>query len=394
MSEMTERVKLGDREFIILGTAHISRESVAEVEQVIREEKPERVCIEIDESRYKSLTQKTNWSNLNIGDVLKQGKGFLLIANLVLASFQKRLGLDLGVKPGEEMMAAIKVSEELGIPFSFCDREIHVTLRRAWSKSGFWGKNKMLAALLSSVLVKEKLSTEEIEKLKEKNVLENMMDELSSYLPAIKTVLIDERDRFLASRIYESKGVKVVAVVGAGHMKGLIGHLKSFHEKGASTDVADINTVPPKSAVSKALPWIITIGITALFILGFLFGGAKKGMDMIGAWILATSSLATIGTIAALGHPLAILVAAVAAPITPLNPFIAVGMLTGFVQYKMKKPRVGDFENLNDDISSIKGFYKNRFTRILLVFMLSNLGCSIGAFIGIPFLVTLFGGKG
>ncbi|MBN1413281.1 MAG: TraB/GumN family protein [Spirochaetales bacterium] len=391
MGKTIERIQLGDREFIILGTAHVSKESVDEVDQLIREEKPDRVCIEIDESRYKSLTQKSTWSDLNITDVLKQGKGFLLLANLVLASFQKRLGLDLGVKPGEEMMTAIKVSEELHIPFSFCDREIHVTLRRAWSKTGFWGKNKMLAALISSALVKEKLSAEEIEKLKEKNVLENMMDELAEFLPSVKTVLIDERDRYLASKIFEAQGKKIVAVVGAGHMNGLIDHLRQFDAGLASTDVSDINIIPPKSLISKILPWVVTGLIVSLFTLGFIFGGPQKGINMIGAWLIATSSMAAIGTIAALGHPLAVLLAFLTGPVTPLLPVIGVGMVTGFVQYKFRKPRVSDFEKLNDDITTVKGFYRNRFTHILLVFMMSNFGVVLGTYAVLPLIAVLLG---
>ena len=156
------RLVVGEREIVLVGTAHVSRDSVDEVRKVITEEKPDRVCVELDEGRYTSMTQGNNWQNLNVGKVLREGKGFLLMANLVLASFQRRLGKDLGVKPGEEMLAAVQVSQEMGIPFSLCDRNIQVTLRRAWGRTRFWGKMKMLAAMLSSVFLNEKLSAEDI----------------------------------------------------------------------------------------------------------------------------------------------------------------------------------------------------------------------------------------
>jgi pheromone shutdown-related protein TraB len=202
MGEAVTKLTIGSREFIIVGTAHVSNESVVEVENTIREEKPDSVCIEIDDARYKSISDPDAWKRLSIPQVIRQGKGFLLLANLVLSSFQKRIGLDLGVKPGEEMIRAIEVAKELGIPFFLCDREINVTFKRAWAKTGFIGKSKMLAAMAGAVFSDEKLSKDEIEKLKEKSALENMLDELARYLPSIKTVLIDERDRYLATKIY------------------------------------------------------------------------------------------------------------------------------------------------------------------------------------------------
>ncbi|GAI89531.1 unnamed protein product, partial [marine sediment metagenome] len=199
--ETVTRLSLGDREFILVGTAHVSRRSVEEVREVILAEEPDRVCVEIDETRLNSLIKKQSWQNLNIGQVLRERKGFLLLANLVLSSFQRRLGLEMGVSPGEEMLTAVKICEEQGIAFSLCDRDIQVTLRRAWSLSSFWGKNKMLAAMLSSIFTREKLDAEEIERLKAKSTFQNMMDELASFLPSVKEVLIDERDRYLATRI-------------------------------------------------------------------------------------------------------------------------------------------------------------------------------------------------
>ncbi|MBN2445070.1 MAG: TraB/GumN family protein [Spirochaetales bacterium] len=387
MSDNITKVKIGEREIILLGTAHVSEESVNEVEDSIRNEKPDRVCIEIDKSRYTSLTNKSMWKDMSIPQVLKEKKGFLLLANLVLSSFQKRLGIDLGVKPGAEMMKAIDISEELGIPFSFCDREIQTTLKRAWSKTGFWGKNKMLAAMISSVFVKEKLSKEEIEKLKEKNALENMMEELAQYMPQVKSVLIDERDRFLATKIFTSEGKKIIAVVGAGHVKGIITWLNNLHEGKASTDLSDIDVVQKKSFISQTIPFILPVIIVSIIILRFLFGGVKGGVDMLTTWILINGTLSAIGAIIAFAHPITIIIAFVAAPITSLIPVLGVGLFTGLVEYKFRKPHVADFENISEDLTSFKGFYRNRFIHILLVFFFSNLGSTIGTFVaGVPII--------
>lgn len=389
MSNNITKINLKKKEIILLGTAHVSEESVKEVENLLKNEKPDRVCIEIDKTRYLSLVEKSVWKDMSIPEVLKQKKGFLLLANLVLSSFQKRIGLDLGVKPGEEMMKAISVSEELGIPYSFCDREIQVTLKRAWSQNGFWGKNKMLAALISSIFVKEKLSKEDIEKLKKKDALQNMLEELSSFLPKVKTVLIDERDRYLATKIFESIGDKIVAVVGAGHIKGIESWLELLDNGKAGTDLTDIEIIPPKSPVTKIIPFIIPVIIVGFIILGFFFGGSKQGLNMLWTWVLINGTLAAIGAIIALSHPLTVLSAFIAAPITSLNPAIAVGLVTGLIEYKFRKPKVIDFENISQDIMSFKGFYRNRFIHILLVFFFSNLGSAIGTFVaGFPVIAS------
>jgi pheromone shutdown-related protein TraB len=392
MSGSITRVTLGEREIILLGTAHISKESIEDVRSTITEEKPDRVCVEIDESRYKSLTQTDAWKNLNITQVLRQGKAFLLLSNLVLASFQKRMGLDLGIKPGAEMIEAVNTAEAHSIPFSLCDREIQITLKRAWSKSGFFAKMKMLAVMLASIFSSQKLSEEEIEELKKKNVLESMLEEVSSFLPSIKAVLIDERDIYLATRVYQAEGRRIVAVVGAGHVPGMIKRLQDLHEGTASEDISELDKVPPKSALTKSLPWIVPVAILGAIVAGFITRGSDVTLPHIYRWILINGSLSAVGAIAALAHPLTIVLAFVAAPFTSLVPVIGVGILTGILEGTLRKPRVLDFENLHEDIASFRGFFRNRFTHVLIVFMLSNIGSSIGTFIGgVPLIASLFG---
>jgi len=389
MEQDMTRLVVGEREIVLVGTAHVSRDSVDEVRKVITEEKPDRVCVELDEGRYTSMTQGNNWQNLNVGKVLREGKGFLLMANLVLASFQRRLGKDLGVKPGEEMLAAVQVSQEMGIPFSLCDRNIQVTLRRAWGRTRFWGKMKMLAAMLSSVFLNEKLSAEDIEKLKQKDVLQSMMEELAAYLPAAKAVLIDERDIYLATRIYQAEGTRVVAIVGAGHLEGIAAHINSLAEKKEPIDLAALDQLPVRTWAGRVLPWAIPVLIVALFALGFIRAGWQMSLHMFWRWLLLHGGLAALGALLASAHPITIVIAFVGAPIGTLNPFGKIGLFTGISEAFLRKPRVRDVENLSEDVATFKGFYTNRVTHILIVFFLSTLGAAIGNIIAIPWLANL-----
>lgn len=392
MNQGIERLSFGDRTVILVGTAHVSRESVEEVRRVIEEELPDRVCVELDDGRHTALTQGNSWQNLNVGRVIREGKGFLLMANLVLASFQRRLGSELGVRPGEEMLAAIEAAREKGIPFSLCDRNIQITLRRAWSHTGAWGKMKMLAAMLTSVFSTEKLSPQDIEKLKEKDVLQEMMEELAAYLPAAKHVLIDERDIYLAARIFQAEGKKTVAVVGAGHLAGIARHMRAFQEKNESDDVSALDQLPKRSVAGRVLPWAIPAIIIVLFSLGFIRAGWRMSLEMFWRWLLIHGGLAAVGSLLAWAHPLTILIAFVGAPIGTLNPFGKIGLFTGVAEAFLRKPRVRDLEGLAEDVATFKGFYTNRVTHILIVFFMSTLGAAIGNIIAIPWLTALLRG--
>ncbi|MCL2806338.1 MAG: TraB/GumN family protein [Treponema sp.] len=394
MSGNITTLTLNGREIKIIGTAHVSRESMEEVKRIICEDKPDMVCVELDQGRYNSIIQNDTWSKLNLSKVFREGKGFLLIANLVLASFQRRLGNQLGVKPGEEMRVAIESAKEMGIAYSLCDREVHTTLRRAWAKCGLWSKSKLLASLLASAFTTEKLSEQEIENLKNKNELDGMMSELSNYLPAVKEVLIDERDQFLASKIWTSvpedaENKRIVAVIGAGHMQGIITYLEKFSKNEKDTDLTELDKVPKPGFLSKSARFIIPAIIIGLIAAGFFRAGTDMGFEMIKQWILWNGSLAAIGAIIALGHPLAILVSFLGAPITTLTPFVGVGILSGLVQITFSKPRVSDVQDITHDTTSLKGIYRNRITRALLVFFLSSIGSSIATFILIPLMTKL-----
>lgn len=385
---LIRRIFACGREIVLAGTAHISQASAEEISGLILAEKPEKVCIELDDDRLRSMQNEKAWQELDVVKALKAGKGFMLLANLALSSFQKRMGDDVGTKPGSEMKTAIGTAASLGIPCVMVDRPIQVTFARAWAKNKFAGKIKLLSALLSGVFSREAITAEEVESLKSRSVMDSMMEEFAEYLPAVKEVLIDERDRYLASKIWEAGGEKSIAVLGAGHLEGTESWIKKIAAGGASCDVSDIAAAPPKKASSKFLGAIIPLLIVLLLAAGFFTGGAGTTLAMLAHWLLWNGSLAALGSLISLAHPLTILVSFVGAPIATLNPFIGVGLFAGLCEAWVRKPRVKDMESLSSDVTKLSGFYKNRIARALLVFFLSSLGGAIGNIIAVPALIT------
>ena len=380
MSKTQIQLELGGHKITLVGTAHVSKESVEEVKQSINELKPDCVAVELDEKRAASIQEADRYSQLDLVKVFKRKEGFMLLANLILASYQRRMGLNAGVKPGDEMLAAMDAAKELGVHCELVDRPIQITLKRAWGKNSFWGKCKLFATLLASAFEKEQIAPDEIEKLKERNEMDSMMSELAEYMPVIKEVLIDERDRYLASKIWSAPGSNIVAVLGAGHLPGVQAWLEKLAAGSANADTEDISVLPKSSPVLKIIGWLIPVCIIGLIIAGFVYGGVHAGTQMLSTWFLYNAVPAAILTAVACGHPLAILVGFLGAPFTSLCPFIGIGFCTAIVQAIVCKPKVSDMETLQDDVSSLKGFYKNRILRALLVFILSSIGSTIGTF--------------
>ncbi|MGP1520436.1 MAG: TraB/GumN family protein [Treponema sp.] len=394
MQENTENkviktLRFADREIILLGTAHVSRQSIEDVKEAIQTHSPDVVCVELDQARYDTLTNPKEWKEIDIIKLLKEGKGFLLLANLALQAFQKKLGLEMGVKPGDEMKAAIEMSKELNIKTSLVDRPVQITLKRAWAKSSFANKSKLIAIMLSSVFINEKLSPEEIEKLKMESAMDGVMSDVSDELPNIKEVLIDERDQYLATKIWKTEGKKLIAVLGAGHLPGVERFLRQFNEDASMCEnIEALEQIPSKSKLKVALSFTIPAIIVALIILGFFKGGLSTTKSQLISYVFWNGGLAAIGSIFALANPITILASFLIAPITSINPFIGVGFFTGILQAWIKKPQVKDMEALSDDICTFRGWYKNRITHALLVFLLSSIGSSIGTFITVPALIV------
>jgi pheromone shutdown-related protein TraB len=380
------------KEIYLIGTAHVSQQSVDEVVESIDTINPDCICVELDEGRYRSKTEKQNWENLNIKKVLKENKGFLLLANMALSSYQKRLGAQLGVNPGDEIMVAADLANERDIPLVLCDREIQVTFKRAWRLSNWWNKAKLIATLLTAVFSDEKISSEELEKLKETNILQSLLDELAQELPTVKKVLIDERDQYLASKIYQAEGNKIVAVVGAGHVPGLIEHIKSIYNEEVSVDTQQLIFVPPKTKAAEVASWVVLAAILAIIGIGFARSGFSGGLSMFLYWFALNSSLTALASIISLAHPVTIILATLAAPITALSPTLGVGMVAALVEVTVRKPRVKDFEQVNDDIVTFKGWFSNRIIHALLIFVMTSIFASIGTFIAFPMLISRIGG--
>lgn len=372
-----------EKEILLVGTAHVSKESAQLVDNVIETEKPDTVCIELCEARYQSIRQKEKWLDTDIIKVIKEKKSFLLLSNLLLASFQKRIADKFDIVPGAEMIKAIDAAEAVGARIHLADRNIRITLAKTWRAMGLWGKIKLLFHLLLSMGEIEEITEKDIEKMQQQDVLESLLADVGKSLPVLRDILIDERDQYLTHKIRTAPGHKIVAVVGAGHVPGI---KKYWNEE---IDMDRLNQIPPKGKLSGLLKWIIPLGILVLFVWGFYHGGTHVGANMITWWIMANGILAGLGAAIALAHPLTILSSILAAPLTSLNPMIAAGWVSGLVEAFSRKPKVRDFENLSSDILSVKGFWKNKITRILLVVVFTNLGSAIGTFVAIPLMVKV-----
>jgi len=378
-SEDVQTVNKNGREYIIVGTAHISRQSADLVREVIENEKPDAVCIELDEKRFKALSEKNRWENLDLKSLIRQKQLSTLIINLVLSSYQKKLGEKLGVTPGTELLEAANSAKEKNIPIELCDREVRITLKRAWHSMGFWQKLKFLFGGLAGIFEKQELSEEKLTELRSKDVLSEMMDELGKAMPVLKKVIIDERDQYIAQKMKESKGEKIVSVVGAGHVNGIIKSLESDDK----IDLKTIEVIPKPSPVAKIIGW----GIPAIIIASILYIGYSKGLSEAGDnaifWILANGIPSAIGALIALAHPLTILTAFLAAPVTSLTPLIGAGYVAAFVQAYFQPPLVKDFQNVAENTRKFTMWWQNKLLKVLLVFILASLGSVLGTYVGL-----------
>jgi pheromone shutdown-related protein TraB len=373
------------RSIYLVGTAHVSPASAALVDRVIREQRPDAVCLELCSSRYETLTNPERWKETDLYSVIRDGRAYVLMAQLALAAFQRKLAREFKIRPGEEMHRAMTAAKAIGADVVLVDREIRTTLKRAWASAGFWATLRMTWSLIVSLFDREIVGAEEIEKLKGNDELTVMLEEFSGALPGVKTALIDERDRYLAAKIRRAPGQRVVAVVGAGHVPGI---KRMFSE---NIDVDALEVLPAPKPVFRVIGWGVPILLFGLVAAGFAFSGRDTGEQMIVAWVLANGLAAAAGAIIALAHPLTVVTAFAAAPLTSLNPTIAAGWVCGLVEAWLRKPRVLDLERVAEDVTSVAGIWRNRVTRVLLVVILANLGSSIGTFVGVGWILALFG---
>jgi len=369
-------LKYQEKEIILVGTAHVLKESAELVKKVVSEENPDSVCVELDEARYQSIQNPKAWENTDIIQVIKSKKVGFLLANLLLSSYQKKIAQKLNTTVGQEILQAMESAKEIKAELVLADRSIQTTFLRIWRKLSFWEKGKLLLGLLYSDEDDDnkEISDDEVKKIMEADMLEAAMSDMRKAFPKIGEILISERDQHLANKIKNAPGKKIVAILGAAHLKGV------EEEIFKSQDMEGITEIPPKSPISNIVGWAIPVCIIGLIAYGFITN-IQTGWHQVSAWILWTGILASLFTAISLGHPLSIITAFIAAPITTLHPLLACGWFAGLTEATIRKPTVQDVINIPTDIFSIKGFYKNRFLRTMLIVIMANIGSSIGTMI-------------
>ena len=370
-------------EYTVIGTAHVSKASADAVKEMAESGDYDAIAVELCQARYDALTAERKWTDLDLYKIIREGKAGLVMANLALSAYQRRIADQFGIEPGAEMRAAAVAAKERDLPLQLIDRDLATTLRRSYANVPWYKRLYLMAGLAFGMVSSEEIDEEAIEKLKEGDILESTFTEFAEQSPELFEALIAERDRYMAARLREenmdSDGRKVLVVIGAGHMEGLAGHLETGTTS-PQREREELERMPPRAKWPRLIPWAIMVLVLAGFVLGFS-RSPELGWQLVIFWVAINGGLAALGALIARGHPLTILSAVVAAPLTSLNPTIAAGMVTGLVESWIRKPRVSDLENLRFDITSLKGWFRNPATRILLVFFLSNLGSAIGTWV-------------
>ncbi len=391
--DIVKTVQVNGAAITLVGTAHVSQKSVDLVEEKIRTGEYDRIAIELCPPRFQNLVKKSMWKNLDIYQVLRQGKGSLLLVNLALSAYQKRLAEKIGVEPGQEMMKAIELSTEYNLPLEVIDRDITTTLQRIYREVSFWQKLKLFSSLIASIFVGEEVTEQQIEELKEGDMLHSLVEEFGETLPSVKKVLIDERDQFMVGKLIEMtkspEGPKnILAMVGAGH---LVGMLPAFENPPGPEAMAELDERPPPGKTGYYVGWGIGLFILSMFGVGYM-RSPELGTQLVLQWIVINGGLSALGAALAFAHPVSILTALLAAPLTSLNPTIGAGMVVGIVESYIRKPKVADFESMREDIAHFSMWWKNGVIRVFLIFFFSSLGSFIGTFVaGLAIVYQIFG---
>lgn len=372
-----KKLYINNKEIILIGTAHISNVSADLVRSAIENEKPDCVCLELDEKRYQSMINSKKWENLDLKEILKKKQLSTLLVNIVLSAYQKRLAKKMGVEPGTEFMTAAKICKTLNIPIELCDRDIRITLRRTWNSMTFREKWVLLFRDTGADL-NEELSEESLSELRKTDVISKLINDIGKSVPSLKRVLIDERDNYLAENIRNAPGEKIIAVIGAGHVKGIINILES----GRKINLAKIETIPEGSRMLKIIAWgVPTLIIGSIVIIGYN-QGLSKAWENVLVWIIANGVPSMIGALIAMAHPVTIFSAFVGAPLTSLTPVIGAGYVTAFVQFYFMPPVVKNFNTIGEDVYKFRMWWSNRLLQIFLVFLLTGIGSALGTYLG------------
>ncbi len=384
MLENVTELDYQNKKIILIATAHVSKESVELVKQVIEAERPDSVCIELDEDRYNSIQNPNAWENTDLVQVIRSKRVGFLVANLALGSYQRKIAKQLNTSVGGEMIQGMNSAKEIGATLVLADRKVQTTFLRIWRKLSLWEKNKLIFSLLFSSGDDTSVSSQDLQELLKTDMLESVLHDIRKNYPKVGDILISERDRYLAAKIKDAPGNKIVAVLGGAHVPGVQKEIYRLQ------DIDSISTVPPKSLLSKTVGYMIPAGVMVLFLYAF-FVNIQTGLEQLSTWALWTGVLAALFTAISLAHPLSIITSLVIAPFTTINPVLACGLFTGLVEAKIKKPTVQDINKIPEDIFSFKGFFRNRFLRTILVVFMANIGASLGTFVaGADIISNLF----
>jgi len=379
----TREITRDDVRYTLLGTAHVSRTSVDAVTEMAGSGDYDAIAVELCPARHLALTKQQQWREMDLYRIIRERKAGLVMANLALGAYQRRIAEQFGIEPGAELKAAADAAQTHDLPLQLIDRDLATTLKRSYRAVPWYKRLFLTTGLVMSTVSSDEIDEEQIEKLKEGDILESTFTEFAQQSPELYEALITERDRFMAARLrqenHANSGQRILVVIGAGHLEGLAKYLAS-DQQSPDSEVEQLSRQPAPRRWPKIVPW----AIAALVLTGFWIGFSRSpelGWQLITLWVVINGGLAALGALIARGHPLTILSAMVAAPLTSLNPAIAAGMVTGAVESWLRKPRVSDLERLRDDATTLKGWFKNPATRILLVFFLSNMGSAIGTWV-------------
>ncbi|AWW28248.1 MULTISPECIES: TraB/GumN family protein [unclassified Acetobacterium] len=383
MESNITRLDYNGKEIILIGTAHVSKNSVDEVRETIEKERPDSICIELDQQRYEAINQKDRWSNTNLVQVIKSKRAGFMFVNILLSNYQRKLAEQFGIESGQEMMEGIACAKEYGAELVLADRSIQITFNRIWRGCSLWEKIKVVFSIILSVVDDEEITEDDLEKLKSDDMLTAALSEMGSAFKGVKKYLVDERDQYLAYKIKNAPGDKVVAVLGAAHVPGIKEEI--FKDQ----DIKKLEVIPPKSNVGKIIGWMIPIVLVGVIVATFI-ANPSSGWEQAKTWIIWNGALSALGTLIAGGHIVSVVVAFFAAPITSLNPLLAAGWFAGTSEAHFRKPKVEDFESLPKDLGSIKGLWKNKVTKVLMVVVFANLGSVLGTWLGGLNIIGIF----
>ncbi len=387
MNENIVSLNYGEKEILLVKTAHVSKNSVEDVVRCFEEFDPDCVCIELDEQRYASITDKDRWRNSDLVEIIKKKQVAYLLVNTILASFQRRMAKQMDSQSGAEMMKGIELANTHEKTLVLADRPIKLTFSRIWAKLSTGERVKLITAIISSIFDDEEISEEELQELKNADALETALKEVGKQFPMVKEVLVDERDAYLTDKIRNAPGKKIMAIIGAAHAAGIE---RNLHKE---IDTNALEVVPERKGIGKILKWVLPALLIGIVVYT-LIQNRDAGISQIKSWILWNGSLSAIGVLLARGHILSALIAFIMAPLTSLNPLLAAGWFAGIAEAKLRKPKVKDFEDIAEDTSTFKGFFKNGVTRVLLVVVFANVFSTVATFISgldiVRYFIDLF----